>query len=186
MGRVITIENEFNMKTYTIILTMMLIPLLGFASCNTKAETVPVVKITPDSTIKKNIGDTVTDVLFSPKTVTLYQSKNRKKKNDKEVEIANGFVRDTLIRILKPEQTAILQFLLLSDSQNYKIDSVKIKSPYVPLYEFVFVKKKETVQILVSFSDNYWEIRGNNKTICKYNYVCKDQLGRFIDLLYQP
>ncbi|MBO4373280.1 MAG: hypothetical protein J5826_10130, partial [Bacteroidales bacterium] len=142
--------------------------------------------IVPDSVITQILGDTVADVLFNPKSAVLYLSKNRKKKSDKEVEIVQGFVRDTLIAKLSPNDIGILQFILLSDTQNYKLDSVKIKSPYMPTYEIVFAKKKETVQVLISFSDNFWEIKRNNKTVCKYNFACRAQLDRFIDLIYKP
>ena len=135
------------------------------------------------SNIVKIVGDTVADVLFSPKSVTLWLSENRKRQNEKEIEIADGFVRDSLVTKLKSENLSILQFVLLSDTLNYKRDSVQIKSPYMPCYEFVFVKKKQTVQVLISLSNNYWEIKHNNKTVCKYNFACKQQLERFLNLL---
>lgn len=173
-------------KIPNIFTTVILFTVLLLNSCSGRAENVTYTPITPDTTIAKIVGDTVADVLFAPKSVTLYLSKNRKKLNDREVEIATGFVRDTLVAKLNPSDVAILQFVLLSDTLNYKKDKDQIKSPYVPLYEFVFVKKKETVQVLISFSDNYWEIKRGNKTVCKYNFANRELLSRFIDLVYKP
>jgi hypothetical protein len=164
----------------------MMFSALLLSSCNSKAEIKSDRQISPDSNIVKIVGDTVADVLFSPKSVSLYFSKNRKKKDGKEVEIAPGFVRDTLAAKLSPADIAVLQFVLLSDTLNYRKNKEQIKSPYMPLYEFVFAKKKETVQVLISFSDNYWEIKRNNKTVCKYNFANYNQLSRFIDLVYHP
>ena len=171
------------MKT-KILVVIMIFSIVLLNSCSSKAEKLTV--ISPDSLITKIVGDTVADVLFSPKSVTLYLSKNRKKQNDKEVETAPGFVRDTLVAKLNPSDIAVMQFVLLSDTINYKKDKEQIKSPYVPLYEFVFVKKKETVQVLISFSDNYWEIKRGNKTVCKYNFANRELLSRFIDFVYKP
>ena len=166
------------------LIVIMIFSMVLLNSCSSMAENRIDVKINPDSLITKIVGDTVADVLFSPKSVTLYLSENRKKENDKEVEIADGFVRDTLVAKLKAEDVSILQFVLLSDTLNYAIDSVQIKSPYMPFYEFVFIKKKENVQVLISLSNNYWEIKHNNETVCKYNFACKSQLERFLTLLF--
>lgn len=164
---------------------MTLFSVLLLNSCSGMAENNTAdIKITPDSLITKIVGDTVADVLFSPKSVSLYLAENRKSTNEKEVEIADGFVRDSLVTKLKAEDLCILQFVLLSDTLNYKKDSVQIKSPYMPFYEFVFVKKKENVQVLISLSNNYWEIKRNNKTVCKYNFACKSQLERYLTLLF--
>lgn len=152
--------------------------------CTQAMEINVVTNNSTDSLITQFIGDTVSNILFNPTKVTLYFTKNRKKKNEEEIEIADGFIRDTLVKKLKPEELSILQFILLSDTLNYHKNSVQIKSPYMPLYEFVFTKKKKSVQVLISFSDNYWEIKRNNITVCKYNFVCREQLQRFINLLY--
>lgn len=173
-------------QTQNLLTFLTLVSVLLLNSCSSRAENVTEIPIKPDTAIVKIVGDTVADVLFTPKSVTLYLSKNRKKLNDKEVEIAPGFVRDTLVTKLTPSNIAVLQFVLLSDTINYKKDKEQIKSPYVPLYEFIFVKKKETVQVLISFSDNYWEIKRGNKTVCKYNFANRELLSRFIDFVYKP
>ena len=117
-------------QTQTLLTFLTLVSVLLLNFCSSRAENVTEIPIKPDTAIVKIVGDTVADVLFTPKSVTLYLSKNRKKLNDKEVEITTGFVRDTLVAKLNPSDVAILQFVLLSDTINYKKDKEQIKSPY--------------------------------------------------------
>ncbi len=176
------------MKLHTLILTLLLIPMLGFASCGTPKDkilrNVWNVQIHPDSTASQILGDTVSYLLFNPKKVKVYALANRepdKRKN--EIEVCQNFVRDSLFTILNTDMCSILQFALLADSSNYKTDFDRVKSPYKPIFEFEFSVKKETASVLISFSDFTWTVIYKGREICHYNYGNKQQILRYKQLL---
>lgn len=175
------------MKAYTIILTALLVPMLSFASCGSQTSNKPLTtykRIQPDSSVQKILGDTITNLLFNPKKITVYSLSNREPdKSRKEIEVCPNFVRDSLLTVLQPDLCAILQFNLLADSVNYKNDIDRVKSPYRPLLEFEFTCKKESASVLISLSDYTWAIMYKSKEICRFNYANKQLLFRFKQLI---
>ena len=176
------------MKIYTIILTMMLIPVFGFASCENAADSIPHknlgIKIVPDTTIEKILGDTIVNLLFSPKKVTVYMLANREPDKEKhETEVYSKYVRDSLLTVLKQDIYSVLQFNLLADSANYKTDFDRVKSPYRPLLEFEFSIKKDSASVLVSFSDFSWAVIYHGREICRFNYENRHLMRRYKQLI---
>ncbi len=173
------------MRIYTIILTMMLVPALTFASCNNVVENgrgINKISNPPDSSIVKILGDTIADVIFNPKKVSAYKLKKVFDTVALKAGDCENFVKDSLLQILKPETYGALDFVLLSDTANYKLDSVKIRSQYYPLLEFEFQKKKECVKVRISTNDYCWTIIRDNKVISRFNYYDKKLVERLCNL----
>lgn len=163
----------------------------SFAACSTngatkkqvKKTTMKEVNIKPDSAAYACLGKTLTDVLFSPKKVKCYHVVAKDKVDkEKDIEIHSHFVRDTLIAELDTKLIGVLQHELLSDGQNYKKDSVRVRSPYAPQLVFVFEKKKEVAYVLVSLSDFSWSVVYDDKLQFNYNYEDKKAIKRFCDM----
>lgn len=94
------------------------------------------------------------------------------------------YVRDSLIAKLSVSQINMLQFNLLSDEENYKEDSIKVRSPYVPCIEFCFEKKKKNpVHVIVSLSDFSWTIVYDDKKQGNWNYADKRLMERYCKMI---
>lgn len=133
-----------------------------------------------DSTLVKQIGDSLKQVLFEPDTVKCYHISYKEKLKDKDVEVVKGYVRDSLVTILSVSQTSVLQFILLSDAANYSNNSILVQSPYLPTLEFVFGKKNyEPVSVVISTLDRSWQIVWRGKQIHTHNIGNNNQVERF-------
>lgn len=163
----------------------------SFASCSAnnapkqqaKKTTVRDIDIAPDSAAYACLGKTLADVLFSPKKVKCYHvvAKDNVDK-DKDIEIHSHFVRDTLIAELDTKLVGILQHELLSYGENYKKDSIRVRSPYAPQIVFVFEKKKSVAYVLVSLSDFSWSVVFDDKLQFNWNYEDKKAIRRFCEM----
>ena len=90
----------------------------------------------------------------------------------------------SLIAKLTSNQITLLQFNLLSDEENYKEDSIKVKSPYVPCIEICFEKKKQQpVHVIISFSDYSWTVVYDDKRQFNWNYADKRQIERLCKMI---
>ena len=169
------------MKKIFLIL-MMTLTVVGVTSCCAKTskgrQTDPMFE--PDSAVCKSLGKSLTEILFSPNKVKVYSLKGVENVGKNDIEVEDHFVRDTLITTLDAKQIALLQYLLLANEENYKDDSVQIRSPYIPSLEFEFVKKKaQTAHILISLQDRTWTIVYDDKVQCNWNYTNKELIKRF-------
>lgn len=172
------------MKTKLLTLMSLLCSLSCFAACGSTPKGKPVnYAIQADSIVRATLGTTMTDILFSPSKVTSYVVKGKSKVEEDDLELEPHYVRDSLIAKLTAEETRILQFVLLADSTNYKQDSVKVRSPYVPVMEICFEKKKQQVHLLLSLSDFSWTIYYDGKVQGNWNYANKPLVKRFYDML---
>lgn len=171
------------MKLRVTIATIMLCTLLSIASCAKTPKKAPKLKFQPDSTICATLGNSITETLFNPSKVTCYNVKGKNTVTDDDFEITPHCVRDSMVCKLKSDDIAILQFILLSDPKNYEVDSIMVRSPYVPEMEFCFNKNKMQVHVLISFSDFSWTIIADGKNQGNWNYKDRDMISRFRNLM---
>lgn len=156
----------------------------SFASCNGVKEKTEKYNVQPDSAVYYSLGKTMSDVLFSPSKVTCYTIKGKSIVGKEDYELESHYVRDSLITKLNASQIMLLQFNLLSDAENYKEDSLKVRSPYVPCVEFYFEKKKlQPVHVVVSLSDFSWTIIFDDKKQFNWNYADKRLMERYCKMI---
>lgn len=169
-----------NMKK--LFLFFMAVLVITIPSCNAKTpkggQFDPM--FSPDSIVYKSLGKTLSEILFSPTKVKVYSLKGVENVGKNDVEIEDHFVRDTLITTMDAKQVALLQYLLLSNEENYKNDSMQIRTPYLPQLEFEFTKKKgQTAHVVVSVNDRTWTIVYDDKVQFNWNYANKKLVIRF-------
>lgn len=169
------------MKKLFLIL-MMTLTVTGMTSCSAKTpkggQSDPM--FSPDSTVYKSLGKSLSEILFSPKTVKVYSLKGVENVGKNDIEIEDHFVRDTLVATLDAKQIALFQYLLLANEENYKNDSVQIRAPYLPQLEFEFTRKKEqTAHVVVSVNDRTWTVVYDDKVQFNWNYANKSLVARF-------
>lgn len=141
----------------------------------------------PDSVVAQQLGTGLTRVLFSPKKVRCYHLLSKQNISDKEIQPVKGFVRDTLLATFTPDKIAVLQYVLLSNTNSYSEDIVSIEAPYRPVIEFEFTdKKKVTASVIISLSDRSWVIIYDGKEQFKYNYADARLLERFCNHFLNP
>lgn len=144
----------------------------------------------PDSVIADQLGNSLKEILFSPKKVKCFHLLQKQNIAENEVQPVKTYVRDTLLTALSNEQTAVLQYLLLNNDKSYSEDIVSIEAPYRPVLEFEFAdKKKRTASVVVSLSDRSWAIMYDGKEQFRYNYADARLLEQFCDYfikMYHP
>ena len=172
------------MKVRFLFLASLLCSVTSFASCNGIKEKVEKYSIQPDSAVYYTLGKTMSDVLFSPSKVTCYTLKGKATVAKEDMEIEPHYVRDSLITKLNANQIALLQFNLLADVENYKEDSLRVRSPYVPYIEFCFEKKKlQPVHVIISLSDFSWTVIFDDKRQFNWNYENKRLMERYSKMI---
>ena len=165
----------------------MLLPgVFCMASCGDFGKKSPKSLIQPDSAVYAMLGKTMSEVLFNPTSVTCYTLKGKIEVDPSDYQVEPHWVRDSLIGKLTPETYGILQFVLLSNSENYKEDTIRIKAPYIPALEFEFRQKKTDVHVLISVQDRTWTIMYDDKRQVHFNYHDCDLIERFCALFLKP
>lgn len=138
--------------------------------------------IHPDSVAYKALGRHLTDILINAKTIKVYSLVPKEQLNPDDYEVDAHFVRDSLLGTLTKEQVIVLDYNLISNGANYTKDTALIvMSPYYPVIEFEFTKKKEVAHIIVSLSDYTWAVKYDDKIQFKYNYASGTFIKRFCD-----
>ena len=172
------------MKTSIMMFLMSIMcSITSFASCNNADKKVTNSVIKPDSAVYYTLGKTMSDIMFSPSKVTCYTIKGKATVSKEDVELEPHYVRDSLIAKLNDSQIYLLQFNLLSDVENYKEDSIKVRSPYVPCVEFCFEKKKhQPLHVIVSLSDFSWTVVYDDKRQFHWNYADKRLMERLCNM----
>lgn len=159
---------------------LILMSLVGLSSCIAKEPKASKEVMIVDSVVYHNLGKSLYDILSTPQKVSCYFLKAKENITKEDFVIERPFVRDTiLVEKLSKEDVAILQYLLPMDSENYQKDTVIVRSPYLPVIEFLFTKKKAEAHILVSLSDYSWTIVYDDKIQMNWNYADKKQIIRF-------
>lgn len=172
------------MRSRLVILLSLFCSITSFASCNgAKGKTGNHV-IRPDSSVCHTLGKTMSEVLFSPSKVTCYTIIGKSAVDKDDFVLEPHYVRDSLVTKLNVSQISILQFNLLADEDNYKEDTMKVRSPYVPYVEFCFEKKKmEKVHVVISLSDFSWTIIFDDKIQGNWNYADKRLMDRLCRMI---
>lgn len=176
---------------YIFILIVNMLWMNGFAACSpaskkdTKAkENVAVCNdwIHPDKVAYKELGRKLTDILINAKTINVYSLVPKEKINSDDFEVDAHFVRDSLLCKLTKEQATVLAYNLISNGANYHNDSTLIVlSPYYPIIEFEYVKKKEIAHVIISLSNYSWSIKYDDKVLFRYNYAGGTFIKRFCE-----
>lgn len=175
------------MKTFTrllsIIAALSLIMLASSAYSSSKQKKLVLARSLPDSLVLTQLGNTLTDILVNPTTVTMYAVRGKEQTDRNDFVLEPHYVRDSLYGVLSPEAITILEFTLITNESNYRTDSIKVRSPYMPQFEFEFSKKKQTAHVLLSTSDFSWTVIYDGKKQFNYNYTDNGTIERFLELI---
>lgn len=161
---------------------MAFLSLYACASGGKKVNEKPICAewLLPDSSAYNILGKRLTTVLFSPQKVNCYYLIGKEKISKDDVEVETNFVRDTLLAKLNGDEITVLQYSLLKPSKSYeKNDSVILMSPYMPILEFEFIKKKEKAHVIVSLSDMTWTIIFDDKKQFNFPYANGELITQF-------
>lgn len=181
------------MKRERILLALSVLMLCGncLAACSPKTgeNNVVVEKksvcdewIHPDSVAYNILGRRLTDILMNSKSVKIYSLAFKEVINPDDYEIEPHFVREKFLGFLTKDQKNILRYMLISNGANYHMDTTMIvMSPYYPIIEFEFKKKKETAHVIISLSSYTWAVKYDDKIQFKYNYASGTFIKRFCD-----
>ena len=123
----------------------------------TKAE-IPVCNdwIHPDQVAYQALGKRLTDILINAKTIKVYSLTPKEQLTPDDYEVDAHFVRESFLGTLTKEQATVLAYNLISNGANYHKDSTLIvMSPYYPIIEFEFSKKKDVAHVIISLSNVY-------------------------------
>jgi len=157
------------MKRKTILLT--LIALTVFSSCSRAASKQSGTKnglvetiICPDEKVKEIMGDSIADVVFSPKvTVVAYKLSPSETPSDNDRTIGGVKVAKEIGKIDK-RFFPIMQFLL-SDSAAYNGETIVPAVPFRATMALEFKLKKESVFLLYSFGSREISAVRNGKEV---------------------
>lgn len=173
------------MKKHLLLLAMLIPSVFCMASCGDFGKKPEIGLVQPDSAVYAMLGKTMSEVLFNPGSVTCYTLKGKVEVDPSEFQVEPHWVRDSLIGKLSPETYGILQFVLVSNNENYKNDTLCIKAPYIPVLEFEFKQKKNVVHVLISTSDRTWTIMYDDKRQIHFNYHDCDVIERFCRMVLE-
>lgn len=135
----------------------------------------------PSDSVKAHLGTMASEVIFNPTKVVVYRVEGRDSIREGEVEVEKNFVRTKMVGTLSKDCVRLVQYLLITDSDNYGIDSMRVRSPYVPDIELQFIRKNEVVSVLVSRSDFTWTLISDGKKQFNYNYAEKKAINRLFN-----
>lgn len=136
--------------------------------------------IHPDEVAYKNLGRHLTDILINAKTIKVYSLCPKEKLTPDDYEVDAHFVRDSLLGTLTKEQAVVLAYNLISNGANYHKDSsLIVMSPYYPILEFEYAKKKDVAHVIISLSDFTWTLKYDDKEQFHYNYASGTFIQRF-------
>ena len=152
-------------------LFLTLTALIAFASCTKAASTQDKPKdgnanilITPDEKVKEIMGDSIAEIIFSPKvTVVAYKMSPSEFPSDNDRTIGGVKIAKEIGKIGK-SYFPIMQFLL-SDSTFYTGEILVPAVPFRATMALEFKVKKESVFILYSFGSREIAAVKNGKEV---------------------
>ncbi len=134
----------------------------------------------PDSAARAIMGNRLSELLLTPKKVEMYTVTYRDSAHINNAPIERDFVIDSLIHKLTKEQTAVLDYILLTDSRNFSVDTTAIPMiPHRPAYAFKFINKKDNAIVWYSPGDYTWGIRYEGRNLFWYNVSDPESINRF-------
>lgn len=175
------------MKTFihvtTTLVAFTLIMIVCTALSPSRAKKIPLNKALPDSLVSVHLGTTLAEILLNSSSVTLYSVKGKEETDKNDFVLEPHYVRDSLIGVLSSDAAAVLEFLLISDENNYSIDTVMVRSPYMPQLEFEFARKRKVAHVLLSTTDFSWTVIYDGKKQFNYNYTDHAAIERFCEMI---
>lgn len=156
------------MKKRTFLLTLTV---LLFTSCskavaeqgNVKSSFTKIA-INPDEKVKEIMGDSIADIVFSPKaTVVVYKMSPSETPSDNDRTIGGVKVANEIGKIDKTYYP-IMQFLL-SDSTSFSGEIIVPAIPFKATMALEFKLKKESVYLLFSFGSREISAVKNGKEV---------------------
>lgn len=171
---------SFHTMSFVLLLSVFLLPLSCMAKEPNTVKTSVEALSASDSLVYQELGKTLYELLSSPSNISVYSVIGKENIEKSDFVLETPFVRkDILVKKMDKGDVAILQYLLPFDRENYKNDTVIVRSPYLPTIEFCFSKKKQEAHLLVSLSDGSWTIVYDDKIPQHWNYADKRQIVRF-------
>ena len=161
-----------NMKKTPFLITFLVITFLLSTAC-TKATTnqsqpskkIDFTAIQPDKKVKEILGDTITNIIFSPRTVTVYELDAMSTPSDNDRTIGGVKVSKEIGKLDK-SYYSIMQFLL-ADSCTYAGERIVPAVPNKPVMALEFAQKKEIVGVIFSFLSREITFVYNGKEIMR-------------------
>lgn len=123
--------------------------------------------IEPDKKVKELLGDSITDLIFSPKDVVLYKLGSTTKPSDNDKTIG-GVKVEKIIGKIDRNYYSIMQFLL-SDSATYTGEKLVPAVPFKACMALEFQNKKEKVTLLYSFVSREMAIVKYGREVSHYH-----------------
>lgn len=135
-----------------------------------------------DSLITFQLGNTLANLLFTADSITCYHLIHHDSINQLDFQPEIGYVRDSLIARLLPDQKAILRYVLLSNPANYQEDTMMVQSPYLPIIEFHY-KNSESheASVIISTVNMTWTVLFDGKQQLRHSYVNDSSTQRFFE-----
>lgn len=172
-------------KFFYFALMLSIIPLTSLAACQRTGDKAAwdIVWPSPDSVAYKHLGKNLTTILFTSTKVECYQLEYKERPSSDDIEVETCIVRGKQLDKLTREQLAVLRFLLFTPSESYQEDSIRVRSPYAPVLEFVFYHKKlkQNAQVILSPNDMTWTVIFDDKRQFNYNFTNKEAVLRFCE-----
>lgn len=133
--------------------------------------------IKTDSIVHHLLGDSLEDILFTPKTVSVYTLTPK----DAPQKVA-GYAVDSLLYSFKSEDLSVFQYSFLCDTLNYRTLHT-IRAPFTPALAFEFVKDNSNVYLVFSFQNREWRILKGDTTLKSFVYQSLSLEPFFTELL---
>lgn len=139
-----------------------------------------------DSIIGTYLPNDLHEILSTPDVVNCYHVIYKDTISQEKANVLNHFVQDTLLVKLNVSQISVLQYILLSNEQNYLNDSIKVQSPCLPRLEFEFLRDKEKASIFISNLDHTWHIMQNGKIVLSNAFTDVNLIERYCNYFLIP
>lgn len=163
-------------KTLNYLLILLLVAVTINCKAQKKSATINNSLFKPDSIVAAYYGKEALAIMYSPDKVFCYTLKNDNKKDSPSVLLDSCFIVKQKIGIVDESYYSILQFLFQNTS-SHKFDNTVNKCFFTPYIAFEFIKKKEKVLLLLSFTCENWAIYHKGKTKMEKFAVKKDLIN---------
>lgn len=155
---------------------------------NTPTETA--LKVQVDDSVKRYLGDSLSQIVFDPDSVTLLSLSVKpvvdslNTASEKTDSIASHSFHGCYIKhnygvLSKSEIYPIL--LILSDRNNYIPDGFRLKSPFTPIVALSFKKGNDSVDIIFSFTGGQLYLFKANEEKLYFKYAYERLIMKFFN-----